>query len=209
LGAGSVIAIPVWVDEEKTTMHFGWGGREWCDDLKKVWKNTSGIEWVVGIVVFVLKLFSPPTWVHIRFSLKDPRVTDAYVVGTLVISVGIYFLVPKNGWWWWSAGFSTYFSASTVIVLLNVVLLSRVFGEVISPERSLLLFICNAAQVTFMFATWYKLGGIPDDPLLKSILTFATIDHVKEMPCVAMAQIATNFLLLAIFLSHLIGRVGP
>jgi hypothetical protein len=59
-----------------------------------------------------------------------------------------------------------------------------------------------------MFATWYKLGGV-SDPLLQSILTFATIGYAPAMPRVAMAQIATNFLLLAIFLSHLIGRVGP
>jgi hypothetical protein len=121
-------------------------------------------------------------------------------------SVVTYFWAPNV----WCAGFSTFFSASTVIVLLNVVLLQRVFGAVFSPERSLLLFICNAAQITFMFATWYNLCGVRD-PLLKSILTFATISYVDvdKMKPVAMAQIALDFLLLAIFLSHLIGRVGP
>jgi hypothetical protein len=41
-------------------------------------------------------------------------------------------------------------------------------------------------------------------------LTFATIGYVDvdEMKPIAMVQIATDFVLLAIFLSHLIGRVG-
>jgi hypothetical protein len=152
----------------------------------------------------LLALASPPTWVYIGLGRRDPRITDAYVFGALVFSVVTYFCAPNV----WCAWFSTFFSASTVIAFLNVVLLQRVFGPVFSPERSLLLFICNAAQITFMFATWYYLYEVPD-PLFKSILTFATIDKVKHIPRVAMAQIGTDFVLLAIFLSQLIGRVGP
>jgi hypothetical protein len=185
-------------------MHFR-GGREWCDNLTRVPKETGGIVRAVGIPLYVLlALASPPTWVHICFGRKDPWITDAYVFGVLVFSVVTYFFFPNV----WCAGFSTFFSASTVIALLHVVLLQRVFGPVFSPERSLLLFICNAAQITFMFATWYCLYRVPD-PLFKSILTFATIDKVEHMPRVAMAQIGTDFVLLAIFLSQLIGRVGP
>jgi hypothetical protein len=180
------------------------GGREWRGNLTRVWKETSGIERWVGTLLYVLTLASPPNWVHILFRQKDPGITDAYVFGVLVFSVVTYFLASNV----WCAGFSTFFSASTVIVLLNVVLLQRVFGAVSSPERSLLLFICNATQITFMFAIWYNLCGVRD-PLLKSILTFATISYVDEMKPVAMAQIALDFLMLAIFLSHLIGRVGP
>jgi hypothetical protein len=182
------------------------GGREWCDGLKKVLKKTSGIEQWVGVPLYVLgAIFSPPTWLIILFDLKHRWITDVYVVGALVISVGIYLLIPNV---WWCALLSTLFSASTVIVLLNVVLLSRVFGPAYSPERSLLLFICNAAQITFMFATWYYQLGERQDALFQSILTFATISHVPEMPRVAMTQIATDILLLAIYLSQLIGRVG-
>jgi hypothetical protein len=39
-------------------------------------------------------------------------------------------------------------------------------------------------------------------------LTFATIDYAEKMPRVAMVQIATDFLLLAIFLSYLVGQFG-
>jgi hypothetical protein len=178
------------------------GGREWCDDLKRVWKDRSGIEQWVGVPLKVLTLISPPTWVIILFNRKDRWITDLYVVLVLVFSVVTYLFAPHC----WCAWISTYFSASTVIVLLNVVLLSRVFGPPFSPERSLLLFICNAAQITFMFAIWYYLYRVPD-PLIKSILTFATIGYAAEMKPVAMVQIATDFVLLAIYLSQLIG--GP
>jgi hypothetical protein len=167
----------------------------------------------------VLTLFSPPTLLLILFNLKHRWLTDAYVVVALVFSVVTYFWAPCA----WCAVISTAFSASTLIVLLNVVLLSRVFGPVYSPERSLLLFICNAVQITFMFATWYYLFAV-DKPQLRSILTFATIGYaanesiekgaIAQIPTaflepVAMAQIATNILLLAIYLSQLMGRIGP
>ena len=77
-----------------------------------------------------------------------------------------------------------------------------------NPRGSLLLFMCNVAQIVFMFGTWYRLGEEPE-PLLKSFVTSATLDYVKTRPRVAMAQIATDFVLLAIFLSHLVGQLGP
>ena len=95
--------------------------------------------------------------------------------------------------------------------MLNIELLQRVFGPVADPARSLLLFMCNVAQIVFMFGTWYRLcGGYSEtEALLKSILTFATISYADKVPAVAMAQIATDFVLLAIFLSQLVGQLGP
>jgi hypothetical protein len=129
--------------------------------------------------------------------------TEWYVFGVMLLSVGIYF-VPSV----WLALLSTYFSASTVIVMLHVVLLQRVFGPIASAERSLLLFMCNVVQIVFMFATWYRWGREPG-PLLTSVVTFATIGYAKTMPRVAMAQIATDFVLLLIFLGFLLGQLGP
>jgi hypothetical protein len=153
-----------------------------------------------------LTLATLTQWAYIAVGAKDRPLyglTDAYVFVVLLVSIGIY-LAPSDCLAW----FSTYFSASTIIVLLNIVLLTRIFGKLASPERSLLLFVCNVAQITLMFATWYYLHGVCD-PLLKSILTLATISHVDEWKPVAMAQIATDFVLLAIFLSHLVGQLGP
>jgi hypothetical protein len=121
----------------------------------------------------------------------------------MLLSGAIYF-VPSVC----LALLSTWFSAGPVIVMLHIVLLQRVFGPIASAERSILLFMCNVAQIVFMFATWYRWGGVPG-PLLTSILTFATFDYAKSMPGVAMIQIATDFVLLVIFLGFLLGQLGP
>jgi hypothetical protein len=70
-----------------------------------------------------------------------------------------------------------------------------------------MLFICNVLQIIVMYATWYKHFGI-EDALLKSVLVFATIGYPESVARLVMAQIATNFILLTIFLSHLVGQVG-
>jgi hypothetical protein len=182
------------------------GLEEWRNNLKKVWAGTSGIVRVVGIALYCLTLLSLSEWIVICLWRRDTaRSTfiDAYVVLALILSVAIFALGPS----FWLAVLSSYLSGSTVLVLLKIVLLSAVLGNIGSPERSLLLFICNVTQIVYMFATWYDFGG-QKDPLLTSVLTFATIAHAVDMPKLAMIQIATDFVLLAIFLSHLIGRVG-
>jgi len=68
--------------------------------------------------------------------------------------------------------------------------------------------MCNVAQIMFMFGTWYRCHYSETEALLKSVLTFATIGYAETMPGVAIAQIATDFLLLAIFLSFVIGQFG-
>ena len=184
-------------------MQFKHGWQEWRTGLTKIANETAGIERVAGVSLYVLTLISLTQWLHLAYEARNKSsLIDAYVVGVLVLSFCIF----------WNpnvclAILSTYFSISTVIVLLNIVLLQHVFGEIPSPERSLLLFICNVAQIVFMFATWYRLGG-EHDPLLKSVLAFATIGYSEAMPGLAMVQIATDFVLLAIFLSHLVGQFG-
>jgi hypothetical protein len=193
-------------------MHFRSGLREWWSaraqiaDKSRVGDEPWGIVRVIGEPLYVLMLASPTTWAYIGFGTEERRLywlTDAYVVGALVLSIVIYFLPPNVCW----ASSSTFFSATTVIALLNVVLFEGVFGRKASPERSLLLFICNVAQIGVMFATWYRLSG-EDSPFLTSVLTLATISHAEGTPGVAIAQIATDFLLLALFLSHLISQLG-
>jgi hypothetical protein len=168
----------------------------------KINLNTQGIVWLIGTFLHRLLWLTPTQWAFTRLP-EDRRhcFTEWYVVGALIASVLIYYLAPNLAW------LSTYFSASTLIVMLHIVLLQRAFGPIKSAERSLLLFMFNAAQVVVMFATWYHRGGQPK-PLLTSVLTFATISHADKMPCVAMVQIATDFVLLAIFLGFFLGRNG-
>jgi hypothetical protein len=201
-------------------MHFLRGFRDWCSrrahcqrerqewrkNRVKINSNTEGIVWVIGRCLHRLMWFTPP---QLAFTLlpEDRRdcFTECYVVGVLIASVLIYYLVPG----FWLALLSTYFSASTLIAMLHIVLLQRAFPPIKSAERSLVLFMFNVAQIVVMFATWYHLGGVPN-PLEISVLTFATLDYAKTpvaMP-VAMAQIATDFVLYAIFLGFLLDRFG-
>lgn len=162
----------------------------------------------VGVPLYVLNLLLSliTQLAYIGFGTKKHPLswfTDLCVFVVLIASVLIYYLAPNLAW------LSTIFSVSTVIAMLNIVLLQRVFGPVSSPERSLLLFMCNVGQIVFMFGTWYQCRYSDTEALRKSILTFATINYADKMPRVAMVQVATDFVLVAIFLSQLIGQLGP
>jgi hypothetical protein len=175
----------------------------WRDDLAKINEIKEGIVRVAGKFLHRL-MWATPAQLAFTLLPEDRRdgFTEWYVVVVLALSIGFYF-VPSV----WLALLSTYISASTLIVMLHIVLLQPAFGPIKSPQRSLLLFMCNVAQIVFMFAIWYRWGGQPH-ALLTSVLTVATIGYATTMPCVAMAQIATDFVLIAIFLSFLVGQFG-
>jgi hypothetical protein len=215
-------------------MHFLHGLRDRCSRRPhcqrelQTWRHnrtlidfyTEGIVWVVGRALHWLMWFTLP---QLTFTLLPENrrdcFTEWYVFGVLIASaffyyasVLIYYLAPDVAWPIWLtfflAVFSAYFSVSTLIVLLHIVLLQRAFGPIKSAERSLLLLICNVVQIVFMFATWYHWGGEPK-PLLTSVLTLATIGYAKTMPSwVVITQIATNFLLLTMFLGFLLSGFG-
>jgi hypothetical protein len=182
------------------------GLRDWAQGFATIATKTRGVERVVDLILYALSLLSPTQWLHIGFGKERPssvnKWTEGYVVVALVLSI-LCFLFPSRNIGW----VSTYFSAVTLIAILNIVFLQRVFGPAVSAERSLLLFMCNVAQIVLMFATGYSVFAV-EDPLLISVLTFATINHSVKTPKIAMAQIATDFVLLAVYLSHLVGRVG-
>jgi hypothetical protein len=79
-----------------------------------------------------------------------------------------------------------------------------------SAGRSLILFICNVVQIILMFSIWYQLeaGPAKGDALFQSLLVFAKLGYPKHLEVLVGMQIATDFLLLAIFLAHQVGRVG-
>ena len=131
-------------------------------------------------------------------------------VGAPGASVGVTVIAWLWMPWLWLAILCSWFLFSTVVVLLHVVLLSKVFGDVKSVERSLILFICNVIQLVFTFSIWYELAHLTKGKaLFSAILVFATLGYPKEAPPLLVGiQIATDFLLLAIFLAHIVGRVG-
>jgi hypothetical protein len=111
-------------------------------------------------------------------------------------------------------GIAIYFLVSIIVYLLNVVLLDhKVFGEVRSPERSLILFILNVAQVVLIFAIFYR-SKLPDlgalDALVVALLVFGTVTLPNEAVAepIAAIQVAADFMLLAVFLAHFVGGLG-
>jgi hypothetical protein len=93
---------------------------------------------------------------------------------------------------------------------LSIIFLSKIFGDVTSPERSLVLFICNVMQIVLMFSIWYELLEphlTKWEALFAALLVLGTLGY-KGPEVVVGIQIATDLLLLAIFLAHLVGRVG-
>jgi hypothetical protein len=75
-------------------------------------------------------------------------------------------------------------SASTIITLLQIVTLHRVFGEMHSATRSMMLLIVNVVQILYMYAAWYYVTT--NDPgrdfLMEALYVFATIGHPDKVP---------------------------
>jgi hypothetical protein len=92
-----------------------------------------------------------------RFFGRIARLIDGYVVLAVIVT-GLIWYCPSECWAW----FSSYLSASMVVVLVNVVLLDKAFGDIESAGRSLILFILNVVQVILMYATWYELYKQPE-----------------------------------------------
>jgi hypothetical protein len=90
------------------------------------------------------------------------------------------------------------------------VFLSKSLGGFESAERSLILFMCNVIQIVFMFAIWYQLEAALDrrEALFYSLIVLATLGFPDRARFVVELQIATDFILLAVFLARLVGKVG-
>jgi hypothetical protein len=171
-----------------------------------------GIEKPVGAVLFVLKTFIPTE--AIRLFVWDWRdkwksFPDWYVFG---VTVPLGILAWSPSWRYWplclSVLIASYLLFSIIVYLLNVVLLDhKVFGGVRSPERSLILFMLNVAQVVLIFAIFYRSSEV-SDPLVEALLVLGTINFPPEAKPMAAFQVAIDFLLLAVFLAHFVGGLG-
>jgi hypothetical protein len=177
---------------------------------REVRAKLRGIEQIVGLLLYWLWPFFVSFWLP-RYFKEDhrPTVIDVYVCVCAALTIAIWAAGPN----WILLLVCSYFSLSTVFALLQVVFLTKIMGDVFSPERSLLLFIVNVVQFVFMFAGWYGYIGSLEkwDALFKSTLVLATIGYPdqNEVKSVVMLQVASNLLLFTVFLGHLIGRVGP
>jgi hypothetical protein len=182
--------------------------QRWPNELKEISSRLEGIEWLVAATLYLFWPLFLSFWLQIIFRKRRSLLIELYVVTCVTLTVAIWWMPSLVG-----AILCSYFSLSTVMALLHVVFLTKVLGNVESTERSLILFICNVAQIVFMFSIWYELLAAPltkENALLQALLVLGTLgypDHEMAKGAVGM-QITTDFLLLAIFLAHLVGRVG-
>jgi hypothetical protein len=184
--------------------------RDYLAGFPKIDRQLEGIEWVTARALYALWAATLAFWLRIFLSRfirqKDTLIVDIYVPSCVALAM--------VAWWFPNcllAWICSYFLFSTVVVLLHVVLLSKVFGNIFSAERSLILFVCNVVQLIFTFSIWYELeaGQTQGEALFNSLLVFATVGYPKKAPALVVGtQIAADFLLLAIFLAHIVGRVG-
>jgi hypothetical protein len=172
------------------------------DDLQKFrsTENLIGIERPFGHVILRLKYLTPSEWLlSLSVCVCGPGpyywVTDSYIAVTTILLAAILVLI--------------YFLVSMIINMANVVFLRKVFGEPASFERILLLFIFNVAQVILTFAIWYRyaFGKEAGEALFSAILVFGTIGYPKRADLIVGMQIATDVLLVAIFLAFILGNL--
>jgi hypothetical protein len=184
---------------------------QFSTDLRKIRtsKKLVGIEWIFDPVIFCLKYLVLIQWILKGYRWSNPyRVTDLYVVITTILSATI--LIWSDYAPLLSALVASYLLAGTIINIANVVFLTKVFGQPISNERTLLLFIFNVAQVVLTFAIWYRYapGMRAGEALFKAMLVFGTVGYPKGADLIVGIQIATDIFLVAIFLAFILGNLG-
>jgi hypothetical protein len=190
---------------------------EWCSDLVKIYRTNEvrGLEKIFDLVIFALMIATISQLLQFFFWGRRDRApgwfVETYVFVAIVVL--ICFLFWPNRLSGVSAFVACYLLASTLVVLFNVLFLTKLsfIGSVASNERTLLLFLLNIAQAVLTFAILYGLT-LPNltawEAIFKSLLVFGTIGYPRGADLIVGIQIATNFVLLAVFLSFVVGRLG-
>jgi hypothetical protein len=189
---------------------------DFSDNLKGLRERLGGIEREVASVLYVL------SYAQLSYYLSHNRIVDRlsdqmwskaanrtielYVIACLVITAINWWRGP----WLLVTVACSYFTVSTIITFLQVLFLRKIFGDVESPERSLILFFCNVAQIVFMFAAWYVLVGSysKENALFYSMLVLVTAGYPTDVGLIVGLQIATDLVLLAVFLAYILGKLG-
>jgi hypothetical protein len=197
--AGSLPQFSEWMQQ------MGGSGSDLHANLTIISLKLKGIEWLFAVALYLTSLGLLSFWLErwLRRFVPQSVTIEIYVPAAVVLTIAC---------WWWPAFpfavFCSYLSANTVHVLLSVVFLSKAVGNIESSERSLILFILNVIQIVFMFAIWYErlqTGRSQLGALFDSLMVFGTLGYPNQAHVVVGIQVATDFLLLAIFLSYLEG----
>jgi len=205
--------------------------QEFRRTLHRIWhtKEITGAERLIAWTSYFTRIFSIPFWLLIPFEVESedanterhPRI-EAYLTCELLALIAVLLVATKCPVI--SVAVAIYFLWQIYLALLEIVFVSKLTfmkPEVISVERSLLLFVINAAEIVVAFAIFYRtaLCYSPGAAVVNSLLVFGTVGHpLNGNPSlvaqdwggvVVSAQLVCDFLFIAIFLSAFLGGLRP
>jgi hypothetical protein len=180
----------------------------WRLEFRKISGSTEvhGLERYACIVFHFLRIFSASYWL-----IDTSKSIELYVVSKALVLLILLTLLPHD-FLIAALPIASYLLFELYVVQFTILLLRKVESTAppVSVERSLLLFIFNVAEVILAFAIFYRL--VLDCPVTEaivvSILVLGTVGYPAGAASIVSVQIVLDFLLLAIFLAALVGRVG-
>ena len=184
-----------------------------------------GLEKIVDLIFQFLRITIVSDW--IRFWLHNAqlgrryrdRVIEVFILLELVLLI-VLLLYPENTTIT-PPVIAAYILYCLFINLFNIVVVGKldVLPQTSSVERSLLIFIINAAEIVVAFSIlyryWFTIDRIP--ALFYALLVFGTLGHPVETnplkqdafdgALLVGAQISVDVTFLAIFVSAFVGRL--
>jgi hypothetical protein len=188
----------------------------WRITRNEINTTVNGLEWVVLHCISSLRLLSASFWLPqpwLKITDKRDPFTEAYVLFVFLILSVILFCSERIAIW--QLIIVTYILCELLVTLSAILLLRKLpsAGPLVSIERSLILLLVNAAEITVAFAIFYRhlLSLSPIEALFGSVKVFATIGtpeiNNEEWKHVFIAQVACNFLFLAVFVTAYVGNL--
>jgi len=186
----------------------------------------SGLERVIAWISYATRILSIPFWLLIPFEVesetaseKNHQWLEVYLVFEFLILVVVLASATRHPRI--SSVLEIYFLLHIYFALFDIVFVSklrRMQRPVISVERSLFIFIINAAEIVVAFSVFYSIVFCYGfgKAILTSLMVFATVGHpLTDLPgpewggTLVAAELLCDFVFVAIFLSAFIAGLRP
>jgi hypothetical protein len=190
-------------------------------------RELTGAERSIAWSVYYSRIFSIAFWLLIPFEVESKsastrrhEIIECYLFCELAILFGLFCLagaIPVV-----SSYLAGYFLAHVFLALLDIIFVGRLekMRQVISVERSLLLFVVNAAEIVVAFSIFYRaiLCYPPFAALITALLVFGTVVPLESnlrnadqqlVNFIVGGEICCDFLFIAVFLGAFIGGLRP
>jgi hypothetical protein len=194
-----------------------WPVKCWRVQTREINNYLNGIEWGTAQLISSLRLLSVSFWganllLKRKWGEEKPhdRITEGYVLAVfMTLATTLWLSTPAATW---MVYFVFYFLAELMVIIAASVLLRKLPSAKppISIERSLILLVINAAEITVGFAVLYRVL-LPADrsvALLYAVSVFATIGAPANIDAIVIAQFACNFIFLTVFIATYVTSLG-